>query len=46
VVDAISFRYWDEQGVKHNAGPWGGKGGDPYVVSSDYRRLNPSSKVF
>lgn len=35
VVDAISFRYWDAQGVKHDAGPWGGNDGDPYVVSAD-----------
>ncbi|XP_004986922.2 horcolin [Setaria italica] len=33
VVDAISFRYWDAQGVKHDAGPWGGNDGDPYVIA-------------
>ena len=41
-VDAISFCYWDEQGKKHNVGPWGGNGGDPYVVSA-YMQMNCNS---
>nr|CAB3495679.1 unnamed protein product [Digitaria exilis] len=37
VVDALSFVYSDDQGRCHCVGPWGGRGGDPYVV-----RLGPS----
>ncbi|CAL4914799.1 unnamed protein product [Urochloa decumbens] len=37
VVDALSFAYTDGQGRRHHVGPWGGNGGDPYVV-----RLEPS----
>ncbi|CAN6284436.1 unnamed protein product [Urochloa humidicola] len=37
VVDALSFGYIDGQGRRHHVGPWGGNGGDPYVV-----RLEPT----
>lgn len=32
-VDSISFTYLDHAGEKHKAGPWGGPGGDPIMVS-------------
>lgn len=31
-VDSISFIYLDQAGQKHRAGPWGGPGGDPYMI--------------
>ncbi|KAF2907045.1 hypothetical protein DAI22_12g066200 [Oryza sativa Japonica Group] len=30
--DSISFIYLDQAGQKHRAGPWGGPGGDPYMI--------------
>ncbi|BAF29387.1 Os12g0199000 [Oryza sativa Japonica Group] len=32
IFDSISFIYLDQAGQKHRAGPWGGPGGDPYMI--------------
>ena len=52
-VDSISFIYLDQAGQKHRAGPWGGPGGDPYMVSElplqsvfDNNHLSICSKIY